>query len=190
MGVAVYPRLGELLRESNLTVADLERQIELYYGLSVDQQALNELVHAGPIRRADLEVAAAVAAVLGIGLGDLFEIEAAPVLPPEEPVLDPEQSRRLDELFEAQSRRDLSPAERSEVEALVAEHSRRLQEQALPRIAAKRNISVDQARREVRAELEEAIRWWEEFEADPRRRKALVAQVRRQRARRARAAAD
>ncbi len=39
MGVAVYPRLGELLRESDLTVADLERQIERFFGLHVDQRA-------------------------------------------------------------------------------------------------------------------------------------------------------
>ncbi len=150
--------------------------------------ALGELLHAGPVRQADLEVAGAVAAVLGVDLGEFFDVEAAPVLPPAEPILDPEQDRRLDELFDAQSRRSLTPAEQHEVEALVAEYSRRLQERDLPRIAAKRNISVDQARREIKAELESAVAWWREFEADPRRRKALIAQLRRQRARRARAA--
>ena len=46
MAVAVFGQLDHLLRERNLTVEDLERQIEEQYGLDVDVAALDRL--AGP----------------------------------------------------------------------------------------------------------------------------------------------
>lgn len=82
VGVAVYPRLGELLRASNLTVAELERQIEEQYGLAVDPEALHQLADGDPVQRADLEVAGAAAMILGVGLDELFTVEAAPILAP------------------------------------------------------------------------------------------------------------
>jgi hypothetical protein len=188
VGVAVYPRLGELLRSSNLTVDELERQIEEHYGLPVDSESLRRLADGDPIQRADLEIAGAAAAILGVGLGELFTVEAALVLAPEEPVLDPEQSRRLADLLDEQDRRALSAAEQREVDALVAENNRRLHERALPKIAAEWGVSVEQARQRLRAELDEAIRWWEAFQADPKRQRAVVARARRRRARRARGA--
>ena len=74
MAVAVYPRLSELLRARNLSVAELERQIKRRFGLSVDPKTLYRLTYAEPVQRADLEIAGAAAAVLGVGLDDLFEV--------------------------------------------------------------------------------------------------------------------
>jgi hypothetical protein len=101
----------------------------------------------------------------------------------DEPVLDPEQNRRLAELFDAQSRRPLAPAERGEVEALVSEFGRRLHDLRVKQIAARRGISVEAAGAATAADLEQALQWWRAVEADPRKRRALErrARARRQR---------
>ena len=46
MPVTVYPRLGDVLRGQNLTVAELERQIEQRYGVQVDRKSCRR----GPLR--------------------------------------------------------------------------------------------------------------------------------------------
>jgi hypothetical protein len=79
MGIAVYPRLHEILRARHLSVAELERQMELRFGLRVDAKTLYRLTHTAPIQRADLKVAGAAAAVLGVSLSDLFDVQAVPV---------------------------------------------------------------------------------------------------------------
>src|SRR4051794_30687229 len=120
MVVAVYPKLGEQLQRRGLTVAELQRQIEGRFALPVDRKTLYRLTYHEPIKRAELDVAAAAAAVLGIGLGDLFEVEANPVTE-ELGDLTPEEASRMSELLDAQSRRALSEAERNELEGLVDE---------------------------------------------------------------------
>ena len=47
MGVAVYPRLSELLRARNLTLAELECQIEQRYGLSIAPEILSHVATWG-----------------------------------------------------------------------------------------------------------------------------------------------
>jgi transposase len=185
MSVAVYPRLSELLRAKNLSVAELERQIEQRFGLSVDPKTLYRLTYAEPVQRADLQIAGAAAAVLGVELGDLFQIEAVPVeLSDEAQIRDlgPEESQRLADLFAQQARGTLPDAEQAELEALVAEYGQRLHERRLREIARRRGISVDQARREVATQLDEAMAWWRGFEADPERRRAVVRLAKRRRA--------
>ncbi len=185
MSVAVYPRLSELLRSNNLTVAELERRIERQFGLSVDPKTLYRLASAEPIQRADLEIAGAVAAVLGVGLDDLFDVHAVPIANEEAQTtdLDPNESRRLAELFDRQAHRPLSQDEQQELYALVAEYGRRLHERRLQEIARQRGISVEAARREMRAELDRAVLWWQAFEADPKRRAAVAAEIRGRRKR-------
>jgi hypothetical protein len=177
VSVAVYPRLNELLRLHELTVAELERRIARRFGLSVDPKTLYRLASTEPVQRADLEIAGAVAAVLGVGLDDLFDVHAVPVADEESAAgeLDPEQSRRLAELFDRQAHGTLTDSERQELEALVAEYGRRLHELRLQEIAQRRGVPVEQARREVEAQLEDALAWWRAFEADPRRRAAVAA---------------
>ena len=184
MGVAVYPRLSELLRTSNMTVAELGRQIELRFGVEVDPKTLYRLSHADAVQRADLQIAGAAAAVLGVGLGDLFRVEATPVaVDADEHVsdLEAEQSQRLAELFAQQAHGSLPAEAQAEIEALVAEYGRRLHERRLREIAAQRGISVDEARREVAATLDEALAWWGRFEAEPEQRHRIARRAKRRR---------
>jgi transcriptional regulator with XRE-family HTH domain len=185
MGVAVYPRLNELLRAKNLSVAELERQIEQRFGVPVDPKTLYRLTYPERVQRADLEIAGAAAAVLGVSLGDLFDVQAVPLDGEPEPAteLSPDESRRLAELFDRQARQALSPAEALELEALVAAYGRRLHERLLRELAEQRGIPLAQARREAQAQLDEALLWWQAFEADPVQRRALAARVKRRRSR-------
>lgn len=184
MSVAVYPRLGALLEANHMTVAELVRQIEARFGLSVDSKTLYRLTHADAVQRADLEIAGAAAAVLGVGLDDVFDVRAVPVdghdLPPEAD-LSPGQSRRLSDLFERQSNGTLTRDERREMEGLVSEFGKRLHEYRLGKIATERGISVEQARTQVANELDGALEWWQAFQGDPQQRRAVVARARKQR---------
>jgi hypothetical protein len=182
MGVAVYPRLGELLRASDLTMEGLERAIEQRYGLSVDLLALRRLALPEPVRQADLEVAGAVAAVLGVGLGDLFRVDATPVDDRVRALAaDPDdgRGRRLAELLDLRDERDLTASEQAEVEALVDEWSRRLHELRIGEIAERWGLSREETRRRVDAQLAEAHEWWRAFEADPERQRAVATRARR-----------
>jgi transcriptional regulator with XRE-family HTH domain len=176
MGIAVYPRLGELLQERRLTVADLGRRIEERFGLSVDPKTLYRLTHADPVQRADLEVAGATAAILGVGLDALFSIEATPigeeVHDPTSSYLTPEQSQRLSELFDRQARGDLAADDQAELDRLVAAYGRRLHERQVRDYAARQGLSVEQARREIASRFEEAIAWQPAAEPDQARRRA------------------
>lgn len=173
IGVAVYPRLGRLLSERKLTVADLERRIEAVYGRSVDSRTLQRLTLDAPIQRADLEIVALAAAVLGVGLDELFAIETSPVvgiLPPEEDaVLEPGAAARLADLLERQSNAELTPAEVDELGALLAEYGRRRHERAVTELALRRNTTVQEASRRTAEELATAVEWWSAFSSDPRR---------------------
>ena len=94
----VYPRLAELLKERNLTVAELERQIKERFGLAVNPKTLYRLTQAARVQRADLEIAGATAAVLGVGLDDLFAVDARPADDNGEEdlrILGPADSRRM-----------------------------------------------------------------------------------------------
>ncbi len=183
MSVMVYSRLGDLLRARNLTVRDLQRQIAARFGRTVDARTLTRLARAERVRRPDLEVAATAAEALDVSLNDVFAVETGPTdsLVDEEDILDPAQSQRLQKLFDLQDRRALSADEQTEMRALVAEYGRRVYEQGVRRIAAKRGLPVDQVRVEVTADLERMIAWRRELEADPARLEALIDESRKHR---------
>src|SRR5919201_1028566 len=149
MGVVVYPQLGTLLHAHGLSVAELERRIEQRFGLREDPKTLYRLASAEPVQRADLEIAGAAAAVLGVELGELFDVHAVPVDDREGIELDPVQSRRLADLFDRQAAGALSAQEQAQLELLVGEYSRRLHERRIRELARQRGISVEQARREA-----------------------------------------
>jgi hypothetical protein len=179
MSVAVYPRLGELLRARSLTVAELGRQIGLRFGLDVDSASLQAWAHDPRVQQADLELAGAAAAVLDVSIADLFEVDLTPGLPDETSVLDEPDAERLAELLELQQTGACSAADEAEIQTLLVEYSRRVQELGLTATAKQRGISVEEARHELRADLDEAQRWWESFQADPERCRAVVADLKR-----------
>lgn len=185
MSVLVYPRLASLLQARNLTPADLGRQIEVRFGLPVTPRTLQPLTQASPIQRADLEVAGAAAAVLGVELGDIFAVEATPVSsegqePGDDDLLDPAQSRRLRALHDRQATALLDDAEWVELAELVSVFGHRLHERRMRELAAQRGIPVAQAEREAAEQLTEALDWWREVQADPARLQSLIEEAQRQ----------
>jgi hypothetical protein len=184
MSVEVYLRLSELLREKNLCVAELERQIEQRFRLSVDPKTLYRLTYDEPIQRADLQIVGAADAEHGVGLGDLFHVEAFPVDTSDEAQirdLDPMKSQRLANLFTRQACGSLLDAEQTELESLMAEYGRQLHERRLREIAQQRGISVGQARDEATTQFDDARAWWRDFEACPKHCRAVVRLARHRR---------
>jgi hypothetical protein len=173
MSVAVYPRLAQLLREHDLTPAELGRIIESRYGVAVDGEALARLSSGEPAGHADLAVAGAAA--LGVGFGDLFEVAAVPVSatsPGEETYLDEVHSRRLAELLDRQDRNELTAAERQELDQLVGEYGRQFAEQKLTEHARRQGVPLEQARREADEAVAAAAERWRQLAAEGGRRHA------------------
>jgi len=191
MSVAVYSRLGELLRNKQMSARDLAREITARFGVEVDERTLARLTHATRVRLPDIELAGAAAAVLDAELNDVFAVELVPAAaagdaaaPEEGGVLTPEQSRRLRELYTRQGQRALSEDEWAEMDDLVALNGRLLHEQGVREIAAHRHLPVEQVRADLEADLDRILAWRRELEADLARKEALVDEARaRQRAR-------
>lgn len=118
------------------------------------------------MQRADLEVAGATAAILGVGLDALFAVEATPVdaeeHDPAPSYLTPEQSQRLALLFDRQAHGDLAADERAELDSLVATYGRGLRERQVRDYAARLGLPIEQARREIASRFEEAVAWQSE----------------------------
>jgi hypothetical protein len=188
--VTVYPRLGDVLRRKNLTVAELERQIEQRYGVLVDRKTLHRLTYPEPIERVDLEVTGAVAAVLAVGLGELFEVEAVALGGGEgggggeSGELTPEESSRLSELFDQQSRRALREFEQIELDGLVARYGQFLRERLLRARAQRERVLLEEARARTDSELHRLVGWWRTVESDESWRRRLASRVRGRRSRR------
>jgi len=186
MSVTVYPRLGQLLRERHLTVAELERQIEARFGLSVNPKTLYRLTQAAPVQRADLEIAGATAAILGVDLGDLFVVETVSTVPGAAAgarLFDLEDNRRMTALLDRQEHHPLSEAEWTELERLVATYGQFLHERRLRELAAKRGGPLAQVRRETEEQLDGARAWWRAFEAAPDKERLIAEQAAQLRAR-------
>lgn len=175
--VTVYSRLGDLLLDRNLTVADLEREIGERYGLDVDRRALQRLTYVEPIERVDMELAGAAVSILGVGLGDLFEVDAVPAGAGageggEIGDLGPDQSRRLAALLDQRARQGLANTEQAELEGLVEEYGRRLHERLLHARAAARDRPLETVRQDAAADLAKAVAWWRTVEHDADWRRA------------------
>jgi hypothetical protein len=183
VAVTVYSRLSELLLNRNLTVADLERQIGQRFGLEVDRRALQRLTYTEPVERVDMALVGAAARILGVDVGEMFEVDAV------EAVLDdvgseigdlaPDQSRRLSELLDQRARQGLSDDEQHELEMLVDEYGRRLHDRLLYQRANGRKRALDTVRAETAAELERALEWWRSVENDVEWRRAALPPRRR-----------
>lgn len=184
----VSSRLGDVPRNQGLTAHDLRQRIAARFELVVDARALDRLAQADHVYRPNLRIAAAAADILGVGLDDLFVLKTTTVddvdgLEPERALdekddyLDPVQSLRLEDLFEAQDWRDLTNDERAELRSLTAAWGRRASEQALRDTTARRGQPLEQVRADVAADLDRALAWWTDVQADPTRLEALVAEA-------------
>ncbi len=163
MSVVVYPRLAELLEARHLTVAELERQIRDRYGLAVNLKTLYRLTQATPVQRADLEIAGATAAILGVGLDDLFTVNAVATDEQSEVdlrILGPEDSRRMATLIDLQAQRLLTEREWDELETLVTKYGQLLHERRLRVRARQHGVSLEQERQDSEAYLTEALKHW------------------------------
>jgi hypothetical protein len=166
MSVVVYPRLATLLEERHLTIVDLGRQIEERFGLRVDETNLDDLAQTAPVQRADLQVAGAAAAVLGVGLDDLFIVAAVASNGDDDAdgeVLEPADSKRMGDLFRRKLDGALTEEEWAELEALVAKHGLLQQERSMEARARQRGVPVEQVRQETEAQLAAARAWWDTF---------------------------
>ncbi len=182
MSVAVYPRLAQLLEDKHLTVAELGRQMEERYGISANAKTLYRLAQAAPVQRADLEIAGAAAAILGVGLDDLFTVEAVSVADEqgtESSVLGLVDSRRMTALVDQQAHRLLTDEEWAELRELVATYGRLLHERRLRERARRRGVSLDRERRETEERLARALDHWQPDEVEARQ-DALVEQAQAQ----------
>lgn len=98
-------------------------------------------------------------------------------------LLDPDESKRLNRLFNLRARRPLRDAELEEMDALVAKHKQRLLDRGISLFGARNQLEKEEAQRVVEAQIAEAQAWWAEFEADPARVEAAAALARERRAR-------
>ena len=183
MAVAVYGQLERLLRERNLTVADLKRQIEEEYGLVVDAAVLDHLASPKVLQQTDLTVVGAAASALGVSLDDLLLVVTLPpslIAPQTDPsFLDEGETRRVFELFDRQDEGLLTEEERSELEALVYDkYGRRSHDYFRRKEAQRRGVSLEQVQREEDERIAKAVAWLEWLDADPRRRKRLIERAR------------
>ncbi len=169
MSVAVYPLLGELLRDRNMTIIDLEREIRRQYGITAGREALERLTQPVPIDRADMEIAGAVAEVLDVGLDDLFDVRAVRDGQSGESGnrLRPSETRALARLFRRQEQGVTTGEEREQLGALVAKQARLVNDDWLRRIAADQGQSVEHVRTEIEDDVRRALDAWRALQDDP-----------------------
>ena len=149
---------AEVGRGKNMTVSELARKIAERFGLEVDERTLDRLTQTARVRRPDIERPGAVAAVLDVGLDDVFAVEAVPITDEsmaaeteeEDSVLTPAQSQRLRQFYEQRGQRALTEDEWAEMDALVALYGRRLYEQGVRDIAKARGRPVEQTQADSR----------------------------------------
>ncbi len=193
VSIRVYSRLGDVLRRRGVSVTDLRASIADRFGLTADQRTLARWARPTRVRRLDLELAWAIAAVLGVELGEVFtsegttEVEHRSRSDAIDSVLEPIHERRLQDLYDVQADRGLTEAERDEMGALVAAYNRRLYERGLHVIAEREGRDVGDVTVALANERAAISARYQEVEADPTRRDALVrAALERQRSRIAR----
>lgn len=197
MSVAVYSRLGGLLRARGLDVEDLRRRIVADTGLEVNARTLASLVGDKRVTRPDIEVAGAAATALAVRLDDLFDVRVVPdavkangdggagIDRGEWNPLGPEQSHRLSDLLALQNERDLDQDENAELHALIDASNRAVIGRGIQEIAQARGEPADRVRAEIMANVNRLSTLWKELEADPARMAEAVREAKeRRRARR------
>ncbi len=192
MSVAVYSRLGDLLRARGLGVEDLRRRIVADTGLEVNARTLARLVGDKRVTRPDIEVAGATATALGVPLDDIFDVRVVPnpvetngeggaTDAGERDPLDPKRSRRLDDLLAFRDERDLDEDESVELHALLDASNRVVIERGIQEIAQARGEPADRVRAEIMANVNRLSTLWAELEADPARMAEAVREAKARR---------
>ncbi len=124
----------------------------------MNTKTLHRLTEPDQLRLANLEVALAAAAILGVALDDLFMMRTLPDDGDDTaPVLDPAASRRLADLFDRRASRPLTADERDELDRLVLDYSRLVRDRELRRFADEHGLSIEQARDRVREQVGDIV---------------------------------
>ncbi len=182
MSVRVYSRLDDVLRLKGTSVADLRSSIANHFGFAPDMRTLTRWARPARVRRLDVELAWTVAAVLDVGLEEVFAVEEPDET--EDHVLSPEEDRCLHELYNIRRDRGLTEAEQSEMDTLIATYSRRTYERGVRAIAERNGRPIVDVEAALATERAEAAALYREIEADPTRHAALIQEaLRRQRTR-------
>jgi len=190
MSVRIYSRLGDVLRHRGVSVIELRTSVADRFGIVADRRTLARWARPSRVRRLDLELAWAIASVLGVPLEEVFTAEeptddgSRPGADSANGPLDPARERRLRELYRLQGDRGLSDVEREEMSVLVAEYNHRAYERGVRAIAARDGREVTEVAATLDAERARVATWYAELDADPARREVLVREaLERQRAR-------
>jgi hypothetical protein len=154
--ISVCSRVGRLLNEHDMSVAELQRQLYSRFRISVDPKTIYRLTRDDAIQRADLTVAAAIGAILGVGLDDLFDVSVAAEsgFDGSAPQMEPANIRKLSELLSLQAEQLLTDEESDQLQRLLAEYTRAQVESTLHSVARERGISYDDVYREFLASLD------------------------------------
>jgi len=189
MSVRIYSRLGDVLRHRGVSVIELRTSVADRFGIAADRRTLARWARPSRVRRLDLELAWAIASVLGVPLEEVFTAEeptddgSRPGAACANGPLDPARERRLRELYRLQGDRGLSDVEREEMSVLVGEYNHRAYERGVRAIAARDGREVTEVAATLDAERARVATWYAELDADPARREVLVREaLERQRA--------
>jgi len=181
MSVRIYSRLGDVLRHRGVSVTELRTSVADRFGIAADRRTLARWARPARVRRLDLELAWAIASVLGVPLEEVSSplrslpttgIVRAPA--PQTVLIDPAQERRLRELYRLQGDPGLSDVEREEMSVLVGEYNHRAYERGVQAIAARDGREVTEVAAALDAERARVIAWYAELDADPVRRSRVA----------------
>jgi hypothetical protein len=176
MSVAVFGQLGHILRERNLTIADLTRQIEERYGRrSADEDILNLLAGSDQLGLMDMLAVGMVARVLNVSLDDLMFVVEIPFSPADPPTrvntLTEAETWRVWALLGIQQRRMLDDIEQHELQYTIDEAGRRFRELSWRQEAERRGVPFEDLRDEIeedeRAVAEMKDREWLDNDTHP-----------------------
>jgi len=188
MALAVYSRVGSVLRATGADLDDVRALIASRYGLAIDARSLADLARDGRLQRPDIEMLKAVASILDVRVDDLLdvrdlEVGDAVTAPDDDILLDPERDERLRHLRALRDRGDrpLTNLEGDELDALTAATARALIDRHIRELAKHRTVPIETARAWVMDAAEDAARVAAELEADPVRMAAAVKAVREER---------
>jgi len=189
MVMAVYSRLGRLLAARDMALDNLRAELLVRYNLDIDIPSLEALARKERLQQPNIELVAAIAAILEVRLDDLLDARdvrdevGAPAEPQQQTDtradLSPAAERRLNHLLYLRDwgNDPLTKEDERELEALTAPVARALIDGDISILAASKGISFAEARAQVEAAAEDAAAYWSALVADPSLMAAEVAKT-------------